>query len=524
MIRKILIANRGVSALRIMRTCRRLGIGPVAVYSDDDKESPHARLADEAVSLGPSNGPQVYVDRVRLLDAARRAQVDAVHPGCGFLAADADFAAACETSGLTFIGPSSELLQARAKAQEVAARQEIPVVPAGSWPDAASTWRQIDFQVVGDKHGHVISLCERDVSIQKHRRTLLSESPSPALTDDLRARIQETAVTVAREIGYHNAATVQFLLTPSGEFHWLGIEPFLSSEHAVTEAAIGLDLVELQIAVAEGRRLPDQQPRARGHAIAAALYADEAPGTRSATRTFHVWNPPPETCDLRIDAGAEEGMRVMPFDPLLAQFICADSVRDGAIRKLSQALKTVWAGGVQTDQELLLQVLASQEFQDGNCRLGFLEPYHLKTEADGAHDIFFAAAWALYFVSSRCAQRTILPEVSPNYRNNPCRDPSMTLRIGTKELTISWRHLGRNRYLFHSGESELDGELLALRDGTLAVVLGGIRRDFRFREVADDFFVHSPLGSQVIQLLEKASEIPNGQRSTSPVSLLHGRT
>jgi propionyl-CoA carboxylase alpha chain len=499
MIRKILIANRGVIASRIIRTCRRLGISTVSVYSDADKESPHARLADEAVSLGPSNGPQVYMDRERMLEAGRLTNADAVHPGCDFLAADADFAAACEDSGLTFIGPSPDILRAGPKARELARSRGIRV--ASEPPDPAA--RQIEFQILGDKHGNVIHLIERDGSIQSDGRKLFSESPSPSLSDDLRARMGETAVMLAREIGYYSAATVQFLLTPSGEFHYLGGEPFLSAEHAVTEAATGLHLIELQIEVAEGRRLPGKVPRANGHAIVAGLYTADAPGADLAKRTLHVWNPPPGSNDLRIDAGVGEGMQVPPYDPLLAELICLDTVRDAAIRKLGQSLKCMWVGGVETNQEVLIQILESQDFRDGNFHVGFLESHPLKPRTDEASDLLFAAAWVLYFENSRHAQRSILTGVPPHYRNTPYRDPFMTLRMGTTELAVSWRRLSQTRYLLRSGGAELDGEVLEFQPGAMSVVISGIRREFQFREIPDTVFVHSSLGSRVIHRLPR---------------------
>jgi acetyl/propionyl-CoA carboxylase alpha subunit len=497
MIRKILIANRGVSAVRILRTCRRLGIRSVAVYSDAEKEAPHVQLADEAVRPAASGGPPAQ----RLLEAARRIGADAVHPGCGAGAEYADLAAACESSGLTFIGPSSNLLRAGLPAPDGEKEDGTLVlgVPSSFTPDA----RLIEFDVFGDQHGNAIQFLDRDVSIQKDGLRLVCESPAPSLGDDLRAQMAGAAITLARKLGYCNGATLRFLLTPGGDFRCLGGEPFLSAEHVVTEAASGLDLVQLQIEIAEGRRLPVEAPRACGHVIGAALYAGAAVGTQTVTRTLHVWDTPPATSDLRVESGVAEGMQVPPFDPLLVQLIAVDAVREGAIRKLSQAVDALWVGGVPTNQEVLLQVLRSQEFRDGKVGLGFLNHYPLEVKNEEPADILFAAACLSYLENSRHAQRDLLPGVPPNYRNNPYRDQSMALRIGSRDLTMSWRRLGRNRYKFQSAQTELDGELLAFRPGALSVVLDGILRKFRFREVADELFVHSPLGSRVMQRLSR---------------------
>jgi propionyl-CoA carboxylase alpha chain len=515
MIRKILIASRGVSALRIVRTCRRLGIKSVAVYSDADKESPHARLADEAVTLETADRPPAS----RLVEAARRTGADAVHPGSGALAADADFAAACETAGLTFIGPFSKHLQSEALKPDAQATEKArPFACASGFDEAASSLgiavatdrgesgtRLIEVQILGDQHGNVIHLFDRDGSIHRDGRKLLFESPALSLDGDLRARIVETAVKLAREIGYQSAATVRFLLTPGGDYLYLESEPFLSAGHPVTEAVTGLDLVQLQIEIAEGRGLPREAPRACGHAIGASLYAGGASGAQSVTRTLHVWEPPPANGDLRIDAGVAQGMQVPPSDALLAQFIAFDGARDAAVRKLSQALEALWTGGVPTNQEMLVHVLKTPEFLDGKLQLGFLDQHPLQTVADEASDIVFAAACALYFEGSRYAQRTLLPGVPPNYRNNPYRDPSMALRVGTRDLVMSWRSIGRNRYRIHSGKTELDGEVLALRPGSMSVVLDGILREFRFREIAEEAYVHSALGSRVIQRVSRYS-------------------
>jgi propionyl-CoA carboxylase alpha chain len=493
MIRKVLIAGRGVSAARIVRACRHLGIRSVAVFSEADKQSPHVHLADEAVALAASDVAPVD----GLLDVARRTAADALHPGCGPAAADADLAVACESAGVTFVGPPADLLRAGFK-------DASPATPLAAelWdPDA----RLIEVQLFADRHGNVIRLADRDGSIRKNGRGLVCESPALALDEDLRRRMAGAAVTVARQTGCRNAATIRFLLTPGGDFRFIGAEPFLSVEHLVTEAATGLDLVQLQIEIAEGLRLPAEMPRQRDHAVGAALYAGDAPGT------VHVWDPPAGAGDLRIEAGVAEGMRVPPSDPLLAQMVAVDGVREGAVRKLSLALEDLWVGGVPTNQELLFGLLRSQEYQDGKVRIGFPIPYSPDARAEDASDTLFAAAGALYLETSRHAQRDFLPGVPPNYRNNPYRDPSVGLRVGKREVAVSWRRLGRDRFAVRSGGTELAAEVLAFRPGSIAVALDGVFRRFRFREVAEEIFVHSPLGSRVIRRLPRDPRVLVGE-------------
>jgi propionyl-CoA carboxylase alpha chain len=516
MIRKILIANRGVIALRIMRTCRRLGIGSMAVYSDADEKSPHAHFADEAVALGPSNGPQAYMDKERILKAAKQVNADAVHPGSGFLGADADFVARCENAGLIFIGPTSDTLRNVLRARELVTGRGISVAPDAIDPAA----RRIEFQIIGDRHGNVVNVFALDCSIQQEGRTLFTESPGSD-PGSVFARMAEAAITLARDVGLCGAASIQFLLAPSGEFHWLGMEPFLSLQHAVTEAATGTDLVELQLEVAAGSPLRGDVHRLPSHVVGASLCADETANGHATTQTIHAWNPPHATDDSRFDSGVEEGTQVPLFDPLLAELICRDATRDGAIRKLYHALKTLWVGGVPTNQDLLIQVLESQEFRDGKVGVGFLKQHPLKTRTDEAQDVLFAAAFIMYFERSRLAQRAILPEVPPNYRNNPYRDPYRRLRVGTTDLAISWRGLQASHYVFRSGETELDGELLSIESGAISATIGGVLRKFQFREVGDEFYMHTSLGSRVVRRLPREHRqeklpAPNVQTVRSP--------
>jgi acetyl/propionyl-CoA carboxylase alpha subunit len=487
MIRKILIADRGLGALRIVRACHRLGIKSVAVYFEAEKHRPHTRLADEAVLLGSAAGQL----ESQLLEAAKRTVADAIHPGCNTLAANADFADACETSGLTFIGPSPEQHRAASKAKEVAQKLGIPVSTNREGADS----RLIEIPMLGDQHGKVVHLCNRETSICRHGRKLLSESPAPLLDSDLAARMAESAVRLARGIGCSNAVTFRFLLDPGGEFHYLENEPFLSDGHAITEAVTGLDLVQLQIEIAEGRGLPAEAPQISGHAIGASLYPD-APGA------LPVWQPPATSSDVRIDADIAEGMSVQPDSPL-AELVAVDAARAGTIRKLTRSLETLWIGGVSANRELLLHILQSQEFQDGKVCLGFLDGYTLESPADETADFLLAVACVLYLEGSRHAQQSILPNVPPNYRNNPWRRPSMALRIGARNWTVYWRRVSQNRYHVRSEESELDAEVVSLQPQTMFLVLDGILREFRFREVAEVVYVYSALGSRVIHCLSR---------------------
>src|SRR5215470_11330225 len=396
--RRILIANRGEIALRIMRSCHAMGIEAVGVYSDFDHDAPHVRHADLAVPIGPAAARDSYLDIAAILSAARRTGADAIHPGYGFLAENAAFAAACEEAGLAFIGPRSSVIRAmgsKAEARKIAQEAGVPVAAAGTENDFAKLGfpilikasaggggrgmrivrsasefkeafaaargeaerafadgtllvekyvegaRHVEIQIFGDHHGSLIHLFERECSIQRRHQKIIEESPSPAVPPELRRRIAEAALALGRKIGYTNAGTVEFLLAPSGEFYFIEVNTRIQVEHPVTEMITGLDLIRLQIEIAQGAALPPQPASASGHAIEARLYAeDPANSFLPATGALHVWQPPEEIAGVRLDSGVEEGTEIgVHYDPLLAKIIAHGPDRETAIRKLVYALK-----------------------------------------------------------------------------------------------------------------------------------------------------------------------------------------
>src|SRR5437016_2033581 len=432
-IRKILIANRGEIAVRIMRTCREMGIETVAAYSDFDCNALHVRRADSAVPIGGSASRESYLNIEAILSAARRAGADAIHPGYGFLAENAEFAAACENASIVFIGPSSKVIRAmgsNAGARRIAQEAGVPVAPALSEnesPTAGFPWlikasaggggrgmrtvraapefqallsaargaserafgegtllvekyvegaRHVEIQIFGDHHGHVMHLLERDCSIQRRHQKIIEESPSPAVTPDIRSRMTEAAVALGRKIGYTNAGTVEFLLAPSGEFYFIEVNTRIQVEHPVTEMITGLDLIRLQIEAAQGRPLGPELPRQDGHTIEVRLYAeDPANDFLPSTGTLHVWAPPAAMDGLRVDCGLEEGAEIgVYYDPLLAKVIAHAPDRNTAIARLVYALKNFAAQGVVTNREFLIDVLEHEEFGAGRAHTGFQLP------------------------------------------------------------------------------------------------------------------------------------------------------
>ena len=444
MFRKLLIANRGEIALRIVRACRELDIRTVAVYSEADQEALHVRFADEAVCIGPARPAQSYLKVPRIIAAAEITGAEAVHPGYGFLAENAEFAEICRSSDLVFVGPTPDQIRAmgdKAVARETMRAASVPVVPGsgGTVDDEAEALelarrigypimikataggggkgmriagyegsflrhfvaarteaeaafgdggvylerclerpRHIEFQVFGDTQGHVLHLGERDCSIQRRHQKLVEESPSPALTPELRRRMGEAAVRAAEAIGYVGAGTVEFLLEASGEFHFIEMNTRIQVEHPVTEATTGLDLVKEQIRVAAGEPLSfprGEQPH-RGHAIEFRVNAED-PGRNFAPSpglitTFHQPGGP----GVRVDTHVYSGYRVPPFyDSLLAKLIVWGNTRLEAVVRGREALESFVVEGVSTTIDYLAEITRDEAFRAGEVDTGFVEAF-----------------------------------------------------------------------------------------------------------------------------------------------------
>jgi acetyl-CoA carboxylase biotin carboxylase subunit len=439
--RKVLIANRGEIALRVIRACKELGIRTVAVYSEADRESLHVRFADEDVCIGPPSARESYLNIPRIIAAAEITGADAIHPGYGFLAENAEFSEICERSELTFIGPTPQqirLMGDKATARRTMREVGVPIVPgtdaiadvdealakaeeigfpvlikaaAGGggkgmrvaldgdeFPraftmaknEAAAAFnddsvyvekylarpRHIEFQILGDSHGRVIHLGERDCSIQRRHQKLLEEAPSPALDDDLRRRMGEAAVRGAKAIDYVGAGTIEMLLNDDGSFYFMEMNTRIQVEHPVTEVCTGFDLVKEQIRAAAGLPLsiPDHEIKLRGHAIECRINAEDpsrnfapSPGTIS---VFH----PPGGPGVRIDTHVYAGYRVPPFyDSLLAKLIVHASTREEAIARMRHSLAGFVIEGVHTTIPFLLQVVDHPGFIAGDVDTKFLE-------------------------------------------------------------------------------------------------------------------------------------------------------
>jgi propionyl-CoA carboxylase alpha chain len=563
---KILIANRGEIAVRIMRTCRDMGIGTVAVYSDFDRDALHVRMADQAVPIGGGAPRESYLNIEKIIAAARLTGADAIHPGYGFLAESAAFASACEDAGIVFIGPRAEVIKAlgsKHEARELAQEAGVPIVPvpaenefpklikaslggggrgmrivrnAGEFREALAAAqgeakrafgdgsllvekyiegaRHVEIQIFGDHQGNVMHLFERDCSIQRRHQKVIEESPSPVVTPEIHSRMTDAAVSLARKIGYTNAGTVEFLLAPSGDFYFIEVNTRIQVEHPVTEMVTGLDLIRLQIEIAQGAKLPDAQPEQVGHAIEARLYAeDPANDFLPSTGTLHVWQPPETSTGLRIDSGVEEGTEIgVYYDPLLAKVIAHGKDREAAIRKLTHALRNFAAQGLQTNREFLIAMLESGEFQTGKAHTGFR--LAVSSRAGEKLDRVFCSVVRAYMERTEQERRSILPSIPLRFRNNPMAAPAIKFTVGQCEYQIGAESSAIETISF--GPNYIDALIVDSQSRN-------IRYRFTIRQHGTDFYIRSSLGQRQVTRVPRFPEKAANEKHQSANSPMPGQ-
>lgn len=470
-IRKVLVANRGEIALRVMRSCREMGIATVAVYSDADRRGLHVAAADEAYRLGPAPASESYLRRDLILDVTAKSGADAIHPGYGFLSENADFADSCAAAGIKFIGPTGAAMRAlgsKTLARQAADRAGMPRVPgsvtglkdgedakavaagigypvmlkaaaggggkgmravfaesellaafAAAASEAERSFgsgevyleklierpRHIEIQLMADEHGGCVYLGERECSVQRRHQKVIEEAPSAVVSPGLRKRMGEAAARLALSCGYTNAGTVEFLVhgvgTANEAFYFLEMNTRLQVEHPVTELITGLDLVRLQIGVAEGRPLPLKQEyiALRGHAIECRIYAEDwengfMPSPGLITRLERPSGP-----GMREDSGVYAGWTVpLEYDPMLSKLIAYGETREAAIERMLVALRGYLVGGIKTNVGLFRMILENEEFRAAAIDTGWLERVlampHPVRESEVPFEIAaIAAAW-----------------------------------------------------------------------------------------------------------------------------------
>jgi len=578
---KLVVANRGEIALRIMRTAREMDIATVAVFSDPDAGAPFVAAADEAVRLPGSAPADTYLRGDLIIAAAQGTGAGAVHPGYGFLSENAGFARACAAAGLVFVGPSAAAIDAmgsKIAAKELMAAAGVPVLPgvtiesveepdpaklaaaaaeigypvlvkaafggggrgmriaadagdlaeavASARREAASAFgdgtvflerflgrpRHVEVQILGDTHGTVTHLFERECSIQRRYQKIIEEAPSPAVGGRLRAELGAAAVAAGQAIGYVGAGTVEFVLDSDGSFYFLEVNTRLQVEHPVTEMVTGLDLVRVQLEVAEGLPLGPEVTGARitGHAVEARLYAEDVQaGFRPATGTLHRFAIPSRP-GVRVDAGVSDGSVVgAAYDPMLAKVIAHGMTRDQACRRLASVLARAEVHGVTTNRDLLVGVLREPDFRAGDIDTGYLarhDPAGLGSPPGGDALDLHAVAAALAGQAVRRASAAVLRGVPSGWRNVPNEDQSAAFTCGAEHREVRYR-FGRSGLRVAVGGRDLGGVAAGQIDADqVDLTVGGIRRSYRVHWVGETAYVDSPLGSSVLTEVPRFAE------------------
>ncbi len=442
MFKKILIANRGEIAVRVMRACREMDIRSVAVYSDVDRKALHVRYADEAFPIGPAPSMESYLRIDRIVDAAKRSGAEAIHPGYGFLAENPEFARTCEQNGLVFIGPpvaAMELMGSKTASRRALVQAGLPVVPGternletfdevqriaqemglpvmlkasaggggkglrlvhslaelesayrNARAEAQSAFndpsvylekyldrpRHVEIQILGDCHGNLIHLGERECSLQRRHQKVMEECPSPLVGEDLRRRMGETAVQIGKLAGYSNAGTVEFLVDRDREFYFLEMNTRLQVEHPVTEMVVGIDLVREQLRIATGEHLEWRQEdvRLRGSALECRIYAEDPTNNFFPSPGLMTRHRVPAGPGVRLDSGVYEGWTVpLEYDPLLSKLVVWGNDRAEAIARMRRALSEYEVYGIQTTIPFFRRVLDHPDFGAGQIDTGFID-------------------------------------------------------------------------------------------------------------------------------------------------------
>jgi propionyl-CoA carboxylase alpha chain len=596
--RKVLIANRGEIALRIMRTCRAMGIGTAAIYADPDRHAPFVRAADEAVYIGPPVTGGSFLAIEKIVDAARRVGADAVHPGYGFLAENADFAQACADAGLVFIGPTPDAIRrmgSKIEAKKIMAAAGVPVIPGfsadglsdrqiaaradevgypilikasaggggkgmrsvhepaklaaaleGARREAKHAFgddtllieryfgsaRHIEIQILGDAHGNLIHCFERECSIQRRYQKIIEEAPSPAVDDQVRGRMGAAAVAAGRAIGYQNAGTVEFVVDADGKFYFLEVNTRLQVEHPVTEEITGLDLVRLQILIAQGAPLPLRQEdlAIRGHAIECRIYAEDPRNDfLPSTGTLACWETP-ELLGIRYESGVETGSEVtIYYDPMLAKVIAHAPTRVEAAHRLARALGAMRVHGVHTNLQLLIDVLRHPAFIAGQLDTHFIGTHVIldgqrRPEAEQA-DRLHAIAAVLWLQEGRRAHAPVLRGLPSGWRNNPTQLQQVTFVSGDATIGVGYRVHGREHIELAVDEKAHEAAVLSWDETHIAVAIDGIGRTYRLTTCDAVHYVHSALGTSELHEVPRfpppaREEVRGGCRAPMPGKIL----
>ncbi|MDA3942323.1 MAG: acetyl-CoA carboxylase biotin carboxylase subunit [Bacteroidetes bacterium] len=497
MIKKVLVANRGEIAIRVMRSCREMGIETVAVFSEADRSSMHVRYADDAYYIGPSPSSESYLKMEKIIEVAKKSGADAIHPGYGFLSENAAFSARCQKEGILFIGPDSfaiETMGDKITARKTMIAAGVPVVPGTTEPindlkkavevihgiglpvmikasaggggkgmrlvkeesqilDAVSAARSeakaafgddavyiekyinsphhIEFQILGDKHGNVVHLFERECSVQRRHQKVVEETPSPIMTPEVRAKMGEAAVAAAKAVNYHGAGTIEFIVDDNLNYYFLEMNTRLQVEHPITERVVGVDLVKQQINIANGLELSFRQKdlKQHGHAIEVRIYAEDPDNNFMPSPGIIKHITEPLGLGVRHDGYAYEGYEIpMHYDPMISKLIVWGETRTEAIARMKRALYNYKITGVKTSIPYLHRILEVPAFIEGRYNTHFIEEnqQYLKPRKN---------------CSGRCEDVAVIAAFF-DYINKLEKIQPQAI---TKDLGNNWKDFGRKR-------------------------------------------------------------------------------
>jgi len=588
MIEKILIANRGEIAVRIMKTAKARGYRTVAVYSHADADALHVQLADEAVCIGEAAVGKSYLVADKILDAAGRTGADAIHPGYGFLSENADFARACEAAGITFIGPNAEsieLMGSKRLSKIAMLEAGVPCIPGYQGEDQANSVlqtearniglpvmikasaggggrgmrlvhessellenletarseaqgafgsgelilekaviepRHIEIQVFADTLGNVVYLGERDCSIQRRHQKVVEEAPSPFVDAELRQKMGETAVNAAKACNYRGAGTVEFLVAKDKQYYFLEMNTRLQVEHPVTELITGLDLVDWQILVAEGRPLPltQDQIQLNGHAIEVRVYAEDVRNNfLPQTGKILTWDIP-ERDGIRVDTGIQTGQIVSPhYDPMLAKIIAYGDDRNDARRLLASALQDTTLLGLNNNIKFLERILRHPVFVDGEATTAFIEQHFsddLSMSLDDQPSKSLAlAAMVLYSLNASLTTDTSWHKSAGYGYLYPLKSGETIHKVQLQTDGI--------QFAISTGEDKQVLEFISLALNTLTYIEEGIRRTIGFAVEGDKIYLNTERGHFVFEdQTQQPAEAAEGAGAGSIKAIMDG--
>ncbi len=582
-IKKILIANRGEIAIRILRTAKEMGIKTVAVYSDADSEALFAVNADEAVSIGGNAASESYLVQDKIIDAAKRTGADAIHPGYGFLSENASFARRCADEGIIFIGPSAEVigkLGSKIAAKEIAIEAGVPVVPGynGHQQDIARLKyeaeeigfpllikasaggggkgmrivnsvgeletgveaakreaeksfgdgslllekyfpkaKHIEFQIFGDEHGNCFHLFDRECSMQRRYQKIIEESPSPSLDENLRSRMGEAAVAIARAVKYTGAGTVEFLLDEQKNFYFLEVNTRLQVEHPVTEMVMGVDLVQMQILAATGAEVNFDEDVLipRGHAIECRICAEDPENNFLPSTGKILYTEAPFSFSARVDSGIETGAEVSVFyDSLLAKLIIIGESRNSAIQKMEHVLDNFPILGITTNKDFLKELLQNPSFADGTFDTKLIErEFALYKKLVSETEIHEAAIAALAYdwLIRKEVEKT--SNSLNGWRNIFYQPQVFEVESSTGKTKLEYRYRQNETFDIAAGTENYRAEIIFRENNLILLDINKHRSRFFVAKNETEFFVHHP-GSVTFRLKKVLRFIEPGNIDT----------